>query len=262
VRYQAHTVDLAGLYTLGSSWLHRAHPLTKLALVPALTTAAVAAGGYAVPTAAVVFLVMVALVSGVGRLTLSSLRILLPIAVALLAIHVPFNPGNETAIAHWGPVTLYREGLDFALVTLSRLAVFVVTITLALRTTHPKALVTALVERGVSHKIAYSYLAGAELIPDMRRRAREILDAQRSRGFDTEGSLVRRAQTLLALLKPLLVGALVSVETRSLELESRGFSLPGKRTSTVVLEDSWLGAAIRWLALLATLAGVIAMVAR
>ena len=137
-----------------------------------------------------------------------------------------------------------------------------IAIALALRTTHPKALVTALVERGVSHKIGYSYLAGVELIRDMRRRAREILDAQRSRGFDTEGSLLRRAHTLLALLKPLLVGALVSVETRSLALESRGFSLPGRRTSTVPLTDSPLDAAIRWLALLATLLGVVSMVAK
>ena len=92
---------------------------------------------------------LVSLASGVGRLVLSGVSGFWSRSrVALLAIHVPFNPDNETPIFAWRSLTLYREGLDFALTTLSRLAIFVATITLALRTTHPKALVTALMEKG------------------------------------------------------------------------------------------------------------------
>lgn len=254
--HEPHEVDLAKLYAVGSTWVHRVHPLTKLALAPAITILAIAGGTYKGPSIALAALLLVSLVSGVARLVLSSLTILIPIAVALLAIHVPFNPDNQTPIFAWGSLTLYREGLDFALTTLSRLAIFVATITLALRTTHPKALVTALIEKGVSHKICYSYLAGTELIPDMGKRARDILDAQQARGFDTRGGVWRRAQTALALLKPLLVGALISVETRSLALESRGFSLPGRRTSTVPLSDSSLDVAVRRMALIASLVGI------
>ncbi len=258
----AQTVDLGKLYATGSTWLHRVHPLTKLALVPAITILAIAGGSYRGPSIALAALILISLLSGLGRLVLSSLRILVPIAVALLAIHVPFNPDNQTPIFAWGSLTLYREGLDFALTTLSRLAIFVTTITLALWTTHPKALATALMEKGVSHKICYSYLAGAELIPDMGKRARDILDAQQARGFDTKGGLWRRAQTAMALLKPLLVGALISVETRSLALESRGFSLPGRRTSTVPLSDSSLDVAVRWMALFACFLGIGLVISR
>ena len=248
--------EIGKLYVVGSSWLHRVHPLTKLAFVPAISSVAIATGGYLIPSLLLAILMLGSAVSGTGRLTLTSLRILVPIGVALLAIHAPFHPANQTPIASWGSVTLYREGLDFALTTLSRLAIFVVATNLALRTTHPKALVAALMDRGLSHKICYSYLAGAELIPDMGKRSREILEAQQARGFDTQGSLWRRAQTLLALLKPLLVGALISVETRALALESRGFSLAGRRTSAVELRESAAGAIARGLALLVTLVAI------
>ena len=75
------------------------------------------------------------------------------------------------------------------------------------------------------------------MIPEMRLRATQILEAQQSRGFDTRGSLPRRFRTLFALLKPLLVSSLIGVEMRTLTLESRGFSLPGRRTSAVEIKD-------------------------
>ncbi|MDE0287844.1 MAG: energy-coupling factor transporter transmembrane component T, partial [bacterium] len=104
-------------------------------------------------------------------------------------------------------------------------------------TVHPKVFATALIQRGVSHKLVYAYLAGAELPPEMKLRATQILDAQQSRGFDTRGSLPRRFRTLFALLKPLLVSSLIGVEMRTLALESRGFSRPGRRTSVIEVKD-------------------------
>ncbi|MDX1599895.1 MAG: energy-coupling factor transporter transmembrane component T [Anaerolineales bacterium] len=260
----ARPEDLQHLYSTGDSWLHRVHPLTKLAAVPALTLLAISVPGYQVPGVIAAAMVLAALISGTGGVAVKSLRILLPISAALLVIHVPFNPMNETVLVDLGVVSLYQEGLNFALTTVFRLAVFVLTVALALWTSHPKALVTALIQKGVSHKICYSYLAGAELIPDMRARAEAILEAQQSRGFDTKGGLRRRAVTLIALMKPLLVGALISVETRTLALESRGFSLPGKRSSTVELTETrgdriarWAALAVALLALLVAILGLL-----
>jgi energy-coupling factor transport system permease protein len=49
----------------------------------------------------------------------------------------------------------------------------------------------------------------------------------------------------VSLLGPLLIGALVSTQTRSLALEARGFSLDGPRTSLYTLSPSRLDWALR-----------------
>ncbi len=249
--------EIASLYIKGPTWIYRVHPLSKLAVVPAITVLAAVSEGFQLSLALVAILVVVAVLSGVGRLALGSLKILIPIGISLFLIHAPFNPANQTPFLKLGPLTLYQEGALFALTTISRLAAFVISISMALWTTHPKALVTALVQKGVSHKLCYSYLAGAELIPDMRDRARAITEAQQARGFDTKGSLRRRFQTTVAMMKPLLVGALISVETRSLALESRGFSLARKHSSTVRLQESRADRLVRWLALAVAVLGIL-----
>ncbi len=242
--------DFQHLYKKGNAWIHRTYPLTKLAFVPVFTVAGVAFGGYQIPAGISGFLIVLAFASQSGRLVLKSMRLLIPITLSLFLIHAPFGPENVTEIFSLGPVAIYREGTVFAATTASRLSVFVISIALALWTTHPKAFVTSLIQKGVSHKLCYSYLAGAELIPDMRQRAKAITEAQQARGFDTKGGLRRRVLTAFAMLKPLLVGALISVETRSLALESRGFSIVGPRTSTCQLHDTKADQIFRRIALI------------
>ena len=228
---------VAALYEVGNTWLHRVHPLTKLAAVLPLSVAGFAGDTVRVPAALLAGAAMILLVSRLGSVVLKSLRLIAPMTFALFVIHGVVRPYDSEPIASWGPISINAEGLALAGTTAARLAVFVIAVTSAMTTVHPKVFATALIQRGVSHKLAYAYLAGAELLPEMRLRASQILDAQQSRGFDTKGSLPRRFRTLFALLKPLLVSSLIGVEMRTLALESRGFSRPGRRTSAVEVED-------------------------
>ena len=228
---------VAALYEVGNTWLHRVHPLTKLAAVLPLTVAGFAGDSIRVPAVILIVAVLTLLVSRLGSVVLKSLRLIAPMTFALFVIHGVVRPYESEPIASWGPISINAEGLALAGTTAARLAVFVIAVTSAMTTVHPKVFATALIQRGVSHKLAYAYLAGAELLPEMRLRASQILDAQQSRGFDTKGSLPRRFRTLFALLKPLLVSSLIGVEMRTLALESRGFSRPGRRTSAVEVED-------------------------
>ncbi len=228
---------VAALYEIGNTWLHRVHPLTKLAAVLPLSVAGFAGDTIRVPAVLLLAAVITLLVSRLGSIVLKSLRLIAPMTFALFVIHGVVRPYPSEPIASWGPISINAEGLALAGTTAARLAVFVVAVTAAMATVHPKIFATALIQRGVSHKLAYAYLAGAELLPEMRLRAAQILDAQQSRGFDTRGSLPRRFRTLFALLKPLLVSSLIGVEMRTLALESRGFSRVGTRTSAAEVED-------------------------
>ena len=228
---------VAELYDIGNTWLHRAHPLTKLAAVLPLSVAGFVGDTAIVPAVLLAVAVVTLVVSRLGIIALKSLRLMAPMTFALVIIHGVVRPYDSEPLAAWGPISVNAQGLALAGTTAARLAVFVIAVTAAMATVHPKIFATALIQRGVSHKLAYAYLAGAELIPEMRLRATQILEAQQSRGFDTKGSLPRRLRTLFALLKPLLVSSLIGVEMRTLALESRGFSLPGRRTAAVEVRE-------------------------
>ena len=185
---------VAELYDIGNTWLHRAHPLTKLSAVLPLAVAGFVGDDAGVPVILLAVAVVTLVVSRLGIIALKSLRLMAPMTLALVIIHGVVRPYDSEPLAAWGPISVNAEGLALAGTTAARLAVFVIAVTAAMSTVHPKIFATALIQRGVSHKLAYAYLAGAELIPEMRRRATQILEAQQSRGFDTRGSLPRRLE--------------------------------------------------------------------
>jgi energy-coupling factor transport system permease protein len=72
----------------------------------------------------------------------------------------------------------------------------------------------------------------------MRNKANTIIDAQRSRGLETQGSLRRRFGALLPLVGPLVFGSLVDVEERAIALEARAFKANRTKTSLLQIPDS------------------------
>jgi energy-coupling factor transport system permease protein len=93
------------------------------------------------------------------------------------------------------------------------------------------------VERGVPRNIGYVLLAALQIAPDMSARATAILEAQRSRGLETEGAL-RGLIALPALVGPLIIGALVDTEERAMALESRAFMASGPKTTLRDIPDT------------------------
>jgi len=116
--------------------------------------------------------------------------------------------------------------------------------------------VFALTERGMPRSIGYILLVTLQIAPDMISRATAIMEAQRSRGLETQGGL-RRVRALVPLVGPLVVGALVDVEERAMAIESRAYTAPGPKTSLRELVDTTGQRITRWLMLL----GIAALIA-
>src|SRR5690606_37675681 len=123
-------------------------------------------------------------------------------------------------------------------------------------TTHPRGLMIAFTNRGMSHKLAYALGAALQLIPDMQRRATAILDAPQARGLNVRGGPVARVKSLKTLFIPLCVGAVMTAETRSLALDARGFARTGTRVFVREVEDSREDRVLRAIALTLVLAVV------
>jgi energy-coupling factor transport system permease protein len=116
-------------------------------------------------------------------------------------------------------------------------------------TVRPDRLMIALQQRGIPNALTYIILPTIQIIPHFRAKANTILDAQRARGLETEGSLRKRVRALAPLAVPLVLGSIIDIEERAIALEARAFSRHGPKTSLMVLMDSRPQAVVRWLLL-------------
>jgi energy-coupling factor transport system permease protein len=181
------------------------------------------------------------------RLLRTSLLLSLPLAISALIVNVFFFPGATTVLLRIGPFVATGEGLRFATEILARILAISGAITLFYLTTRPGDLVLDLERRGVSPRLAFVANASVQTVPAMLERAGAITMAQRARGLDTEGSVWRRIRGILPIVGPVILGSIGEVEERTLALEARGFSRPGRRTLLWVPEDSGRQRAARWL---------------
>jgi energy-coupling factor transport system permease protein len=189
-------------------------------------------GGIIGPVAIVLAAVIApALAAGVLRgLVRTSLLLTLPIALSALLINLFFFPGGHQVLLRVGPVTATAEGLEFALEILVRIMAISGAITLFYLTTRPQDLTVDLERRGVSARVAFVANASVQTVPAMVERAQQIAAAQRARGLDTEGSVLRRIRGIVPIVGPVILGSIAEVEERTLALEARGFTRPGRRT--------------------------------
>jgi len=225
---------------------HRLNPLTKAVIATVGSLGAFAAGGYVGPIAIDLVMVLLAVRAGVfGQLARVSALLTLPIAISVVLVSV-FTRAGTTVLFQVGPFDATVEGVDFAAQTLVRLFAISFSIGLFVLTTNPRAFVFDLERRGVSPRIAFVAVATIEAVPALVERAGVIGESQRARGLDTEGSFRARLRGILPLVGPVIIGALTDVEERSLALESRAFSRPGRRHLLWAMPDQPWERWLRW----------------
>jgi len=236
----------------GPSAYHRLNPLTKAILATVTAIAAVVLGGLVGPILLVAAAVIgPAVVAGVlPRLIRTSLLLALPIAVSAFLVNLFFFPGGETVLLRVGPIVATAEGLAFALEILVRILAISGAVTLFYLTTRPADLVLDLEHRGVSPRVGFVANASVQTVPAMVDRAAQITAAQRARGLDTEGSLWRRIRGVVPIVGPVILGSIAEVEERTMALEARGFTRPGRRTLLWWPPDSGIESLARWAMLL------------
>lgn len=237
---------------------HRLNPLTKAVVAAMTTLAAVILGGYLAPLLLFATVVLpAAIVAGeVRRVVGRAAAVTLPLAIAVGLVSVFTRPG-ATVLFQVGPFEATLEGLDFAAQVVLHLFVTAAALTLFGLTTAPRAFIADLERRGVSPRLAFAIGAVLDAVPSMVERARTVLDAQRARALDSDGSAIRRIGAIVPLVGPVVIGSLHQVEARSLALDARAFGRPGPRHMLWVPGDSPGQRAARWLLVLG-LAAIVA----
>lgn len=245
--------DELTLYVDGCSWLHNIHPLTKLTYILFVGGVVYTAPGGWVPAVVILLLnLTTGLLCGLYRsIWKFTWRMLLPLAVFMFPIHGLLFPDNHTPLFSLHAVIMYKEGVEFAIAILLQLATVLTASLLFVFSTHPAVFITSLTQAGNPPFVAYLIGGPLLMLPAMRDRIRTIQAAQRSRGLDIDGSLMKRIRSIHPLITPLVLSAFSEIEQRAVTLELKGFSLPGKKTSLRVVTDSTLQRILRWLMLFA-----------
>jgi energy-coupling factor transport system permease protein len=249
-------------YQPGNSILHRLHPLTKIVLSLGFIVTAFILNDFRGPLFLVVVLLVAMVVFGIFRdIARSAFFIGLPIGVSLVVIYGLFYPQNQTPLFVVQPVPVietfivWTEGILFGLLYYFRLMVVILSALILIKVTHPRRLSIGLTEKGVPSNLTYVFMAALQLAPQMRDQARSIADAQQARGLDTRANIIERLKAFIALMTPLLIGMLITSQTRALALESRGFSREGQRTYLLETTDTTLDTALRWVTI-----GIVAVI--
>ncbi len=250
--------DRLSFYRQRNSSFHAFNPSTKMFVSFGLILIGLFAPGYW--TATFVVLLVLFPLSMISRLFQDYFgivtRLVLPTAGFMFVMQSIFLPGGTTEIFKVGPITIELETVIGAFLTASRVFLMISAFTFLLLTTHPSELMTDLRKRGLPSQFAYVFISTLQIIPQMQAKAQTIIAAQRSRGLDTESTLVKRVAFLLPLAGPLVFGSLVEVEERAIAIEARGFTSKKTKTSLHEIPDRPTDRLIRWITIILVIVSI------
>lgn len=237
------------------------NPLTILYLIIVLAVISILFD-YRAALATVAVMILLAAISGEGfsffKIWMKSMVFICTLCFVLQSL---FIPGEEILWKIW-IFSVTQEGFRKALVLSSRILGVGSAILLAGKLIDIKNLMTALEKKGVSPSVTYVLLSTTNIIPQMSKKMNVILDAQRSRGIETDSNVLVRAKAFFPAVSPLLLNALVSAEERAITLEARAFSAQCKKTKLKEVPDTPKDRLLRKLlivALIAVIGGRIAL---
>ncbi len=128
-------------------------------------------------------------------------------------------------------------------------------------TTRPDALMISLKQVGVPSSLAYIIVTTLQIVPRFVTKASTILDAQRSRGLETDGNLFVRSRAVVPIILPLVLGNLMEVEERAIAIEARGFNSNREETSLIEIPDTRAQFILRRIFMVLMILSIIARVA-
>ena len=229
----------------GRSALHRAHPYTPLTIAAGIFLLVFAVRS---PAAVWVLVGGAALFAASGGVLGAVLRpaavLAVPTWALLTVIHGLLGGAPHIAL---GPIAFSGPGTVRALVFGGRLAAILLAFLTALATVSPARLVEAMTARGVAFGRMYLLVSTLTVVPRLRARVAQIVEAQQCRGLALGGSPVARVRALGPLVVPLVLSALAEVDEQALALDVRGGTATGRRTALEPPDDHLPGRVVRWL---------------
>lgn len=214
------------------------HPNTKLVFTLFVTISILVIPTFWYGYAIFLVCLLIALSAKVLKEFLSfAVKALLLLLVLVFLIQALFTPGGEV-LQTFGFLSIHENGIESGLKMTSRILGISSVFLLFFRITDIKDTVQALENMGLPSMASFVVLSTLQIIPEMKKQAQVIMDAQKTRGVETEGNVITRAKAFIPTLSPLILSSLAATEERAVTLEARAFSVKGKKTRLYELKKT------------------------
>lgn len=196
------------------------------------------------------FCILIACVVGEGKSYLKTIRNSLMVLVIFMFLMRALFAQGQDIVYTLGPLSITNQGIDNGLHMVSQVLALGGALLLFFKITPVKEITAALENFGMSPKGTYVVLSAIQMIPEMKKQSDVIMDAQKTRGVETEGSLVTRMKAFIPTLGPLVLSSIANTEERVITLESRAFTAPVKKSRLFTIKKKTMDNVIQIILLL------------
>ncbi len=220
------------MYVEKNSVFHRLHPSAKIVGLAVSFLFPLAFTDPRYLLALWLIAIPAGVLSGGFRILRKMLGFYLIIIIAGFFLWMIFTRGGSQMVSVFG-IKLSREAILFSAGMSLRLGLLLLFGMIFIASTRIEDFHFGLTRLGIPFPISFALSLSFRLAPIFSESAAAILQAQRSRGLKTSGSLVQRFRSYFPLFVPVFISALRRVDHLSIALETRGFGAGIKRTSWV-----------------------------
>ena len=167
------------------------------------------------------------------KLILKSLKPIFPIIVFTAVLNLFFVSGEGDPVFKLGFLTVYAEGIRYAVLMAVRVMALIAGTSLLTYTTSPIVLTDAIEQllkplgklHFPVHELAMMMSIALRFIPTLIEETDKIMKAQMARGADFEsGNLLKKVKSMIPLLVPLFVSAFRRADDLAMAMEARCYN--------------------------------------
>ena len=234
-----------GQHFPGDSLVHRFDPRLKLVLTIAYIVLLFAASNPLGLTLSILFLAVMYKVAKIpGKMILKSLKPILPIVIFTAVLNLFFVSGEGEPLVHIWFLTIYAEGVRYAVLMAVRVMALIAGTSLLTYTTSPIVLTDAIEQllkplgklHFPVHELAMMMSIALRFIPTLIEETDKIMNAQKARGAQLDtGKMTDRVKALVPVLIPLFISAFRRADELAMAMECRCYRGGTGRTRLKVL---------------------------
>ena len=234
-----------GQHFPGNSLVHRFDPRLKLVLTVAYIVLLFAASNPLGLTLSILFLGVMYKVAKIPvKMIGKSLKPILPIVLFTAVLNLFFVSGEGDPLVHFWFLSIYAEGVRYAVLMAVRVMALIAGTSLLTYTTSPIVLTDAIEQllkplgklHFPVHELAMMMSIALRFIPTLIEETDKIMNAQKARGAQLDtGKMTDRVKALVPVLIPLFISAFRRADELAMAMECRCYRGGTGRTRLKVL---------------------------
>ena len=234
-----------GQHFPGNSLVHRFDPRLKLVLTIAYIVLLFAASNPLGLTLSILFLGVMYKVAKIPvKMIGKSLKPILPIVLFTAVLNLFFVSGEGDPLVHFWFLSIYAEGVRYAVLMAVRVMALIAGTSLLTYTTSPIVLTDAIEQllkplgklHFPVHELAMMMSIALRFIPTLIEETDKIMNAQKARGAQLDtGKMLDRVKALVPVLIPLFISAFRRADELAMAMECRCYRGGTGRTRLKVL---------------------------